>query len=95
MFEGNDAAGKGGAIRRVRAALDPRRFRVIGVAALTDEELARPYLWRFWRRVPRLGDVSIFSRSWYGRVLVERVEGLARQTIGCAPIRKLMTSSIS
>jgi AMP-polyphosphate phosphotransferase len=76
VFEGNDAAGKGGAIRRVRAALDPRNFRVHGVAAPTDEERARPYLWRFWRNVPRVGHVSIFDRSWYGRVLVERVEGL-------------------
>jgi len=75
-FEGNDAAGKGGAILRVRAALDPRRFRVRGVAAPTDEERARPYLWRFWRNVPRLGHAAIFDRSWYGRVLVERVEGL-------------------
>lgn len=77
VFEGNDAAGKGGAIRRVREALDPRRFRVHGVAAPTDEERARPYLWRFWRNVPRRGDVAIFDRSWYGRVLVERVEGFA------------------
>jgi polyphosphate:AMP phosphotransferase len=78
-FEGNDAAGKGGAIRRVRAALDPRRFRVHGVAAPTDEEHARPYLWRFWRNIPRLGHIAIFDRSWYGRVLVERVEGLCSQ----------------
>lgn len=78
-FEGNDAAGKGGAIRRVRAALDPRRFRVHGVAAPSDEERARPYLWRFWRNIPRLGHVAIFDRSWYGRVLVERVEGLCAQ----------------
>lgn len=77
VFEGNDAAGKGGAIRRVREALDPRRFRVHGVAAPTDEERARPYLWRFWRNIPRRGDVAIFDRSWYGRVLVERVEGYA------------------
>jgi len=77
VLEGNDAAGKGGAIRRVREALDPRRFRVHGVAAPTDEELARPYLWRFWRNIPRRGDIAIFDRSWYGRVLVERVEGLA------------------
>ncbi len=79
VFEGNDAAGKGGAIRRVREALDPRCFRVHGVAAPTDEEHARPYLWRFWRNIPRLGHVSIFDRSWYGRVLVERVEGLCTQ----------------
>ncbi len=78
-FEGNDAAGKGGAIRRVRAALDPRRFRVHGVAAPTDEERARPYLWRFWRNIPRRGDITIFDRSWYGRVLVERVEGFAAE----------------
>jgi polyphosphate:AMP phosphotransferase len=77
VFEGNDAAGKGGAIRRVREALDPRRFRVHGVSAPTDEERARPYLWRFWRNIPRRGDVAIFDRSWYGRVLVERVEGFA------------------
>ena len=79
VFEGNDAAGKGGAIRRVRSALDPRRFRVHGVSTPTDEEHARPYLWRFWRNVPRLGNVAIFDRSWYGRVLVERVEGLCSE----------------
>jgi polyphosphate:AMP phosphotransferase len=79
VFEGNDAAGKGGAIRRVRQALDPRRFRVYGVSAPTDEELARPYLWRFWRNVPRRGHAAIFDRSWYGRVLVERVEGYCSQ----------------
>ncbi len=79
VFEGNDAAGKGGAIRRVRAALDPRRFRVHGAAAPTEEERARPYLWRFWRNMPRLGDTAIFDRSWYGRVLVERVEGFCSQ----------------
>lgn len=76
-FEGSDAAGKGGAILRVREALDPRHFRVHGVSAPTDEERARPYLWRFWRNIPRRGDVAIFDRSWYGRVLVERVEGFA------------------
>jgi polyphosphate:AMP phosphotransferase len=75
VFEGNDAAGKGGAIRRVRSALDPRQFRVHGIAAPTDEEKARPYLWRFWRNVPRRGQIAFFDRSWYGRVLVERVEG--------------------
>jgi polyphosphate:AMP phosphotransferase len=75
-FEGNDAAGKGGGIRRVTHALDPRRFKVHSIAAPTDEEKARPYLWRFWRRIPRKGDVAIFDRTWYGRVLVERVEGL-------------------
>ncbi|MFM8859801.1 MAG: polyphosphate kinase, partial [Methylocystis sp.] len=77
LFEGNDAAGKGGAIRRVREALDPRCFRVIGISAPTDEERAHPYLWRFWRHIPRRGNVTIFDRSWYGRVLVERVEEFA------------------
>lgn len=77
VFEGNDAAGKGGAIRRLRAALDPRESRVRGIAAPTEEELAHPYLWRFWRQIPDRGQVVIFDRSWYGRVLVERVEGFA------------------
>ena len=76
-FEGHDAAGKGGAIRRVAIALDPRQYRIHAVAAPTDEEKARPYLWRFWRNVPRHGRIAIFDRSWYGRVLVERVEGFA------------------
>jgi polyphosphate:AMP phosphotransferase len=76
VFEGIDAAGKGGAIRRVTGALDPRQYAVVPVAAPTDEELAHPYLWRFWRQVPRLGGITIFDRSWYGRVLVERVECL-------------------
>ena len=74
VFEGNDAAGKGGAIRRVIQFMDPRRYRVNQFAAPSDEEKAQPYLWRFWRRLPRQGDVAIFDRSWYGRVLVERVE---------------------
>ncbi|MDH3214548.1 MAG: polyphosphate:AMP phosphotransferase, partial [Myxococcales bacterium] len=76
-FEGWDAAGKGGAIRRVTAALDARFYEVIPIAAPTDEELARPYMWRFWRQLPRAGQLTIFDRSWYGRVLVERVEGFA------------------
>lgn len=75
VFEGNDAAGKGGAIRRVTAALDARRYRIVPVAAPTEEERAQTYLWRFWRQVPRPGFLTIFDRSWYGRVLVERVEG--------------------
>jgi len=74
MFEGNDAAGKGGSIRRVVEALDPRMVQVVPIAAPSDEEKAQPYLWRFWRHVPRLGHITIFDRSWYGRVLVERVE---------------------
>jgi len=77
VFEGWDAAGKGGAIRRVTASLDARDYQVIPTAAPTDEERAQHYLWRFWRRIPRAGRVTIFDRSWYGRVLVERVEGFA------------------
>ncbi len=75
VFEGGDAAGKGGAIRRVTQALDARTYRVIPIAAPTEEERAQPYLWRFWRHAPRRGRVTMFDRSWYGRVLVERVEG--------------------
>jgi polyphosphate:AMP phosphotransferase len=79
VFEGNDAAGKGGAIRRVTRALDARFYKTVSIAAPTDEERARPYLWRFWRQVPRRGFITIFDRSWYGRVLVERVEGFAAE----------------
>jgi len=75
LFEGSDAAGKGGAIRRITGAIDARHFQVVPVAAPTEEERAQPYLWRFWRHAPRHGRISIFDRSWYGRVLVERVEG--------------------
>ena len=75
VFEGNDAAGKGGAIRRVTQALDARSYHSVPVAAPTQEERAQPYLWRFWRHIPRRGRFTIFDRSWYGRVLVERVEG--------------------
>ncbi|HLD65065.1 MAG TPA: polyphosphate:AMP phosphotransferase [Pseudomonas sp.] len=75
VFEGNDAAGKGGAIRRVAAALDPRQYRIVPIAAPTEEERAQPYLWRFWRHIPARGHFTVFDRSWYGRVLVERVEG--------------------
>ena len=77
VFEGWDAAGKGGAIRRVTQAMDARLYRVISVAAPSDEEKAHHYLWRFWRHVPRNGFHTIYDRSWYGRVLVERVEGFA------------------
>lgn len=77
VFEGWDAAGKGGAIRRITNAMSVRDYRVAPVGAPTEEELARHYLWRFWRRLPRAGRMLIFDRSWYGRVLVERVEDLA------------------
>lgn len=74
LFEGWDAAGKGGAIRRVMAGLDARLCNVVPISAPTSEELAHHYLWRFWRHMPRAGHVTIFDRTWYGRVLVERVE---------------------
>ena len=79
VFEGNDAAGKGGAIRRVTSALDARAYTNIPVAAPTEEERAQPYLWRFWRHLPRHGRFTFFDRSWYGRVLVERVEEFASE----------------
>lgn len=79
VFEGWDAAGKGSAIRRVTQAIDPRLYRVISIAAPTAEEKAHHYLWRFWRHLPRVGMTTFYDRSWYGRVLVERVEGFARE----------------
>ena len=79
VFEGWDAAGKGGAIRRIVQALDARQYQVIPIAAPTEEERAHHYLWRFWRHLPRLGRFTIYDRSWYGRVLVERVEGFASE----------------
>jgi len=78
-FEGWDAAGKGGAIRRLTSAIDPRDYRVIPVAKPTPEEKHAHYLWRFWRDIPRDGRMAIFDRSWYGRVLVERLEGFCRE----------------
>jgi polyphosphate:AMP phosphotransferase len=79
VFEGWDAAGKGGAIRRITPALDARAYQVIPIAAPTDEEKSQHYLWRFWRHLSRAGRVTIFDRSWYGRVLVERIEGFASE----------------
>ncbi len=78
-YEGWDAAGKGGNIRRVSEALDPRGYEVVPVSAPSREEAARHYLWRFWRKLPKDGHIAVFDRTWYGRVLVERVEGF------CAP----------
>lgn len=75
VFEGWDAAGKGGAIRRLSSAINARSLKVIPIAAPTEEERAQHYLWRFWRHLSRAGRVTVFDRSWYGRVLVERVEG--------------------
>ena len=75
VFEGVDAAGKGGAVRRITQSVDARICHITPIAAPTEEERAQPYLWRFWRNLPRKGRLAIFDRSWYGRVLVERVEG--------------------
>lgn len=74
-FEGWDASGKGGAIKRLTAPLDPRGFKVYSIGPPTEEEKRHQYLWRFWGRIPATGELVIFDRSWYGRVLVERVEG--------------------
>ncbi|MES2045367.1 MAG: polyphosphate kinase [Pseudomonadota bacterium] len=79
MFEGWDAGGKGGAIQRLTSEWDPRYYEVWPIAAPTEEEKARHFLWRFWTRLPMDGDISVFDRSWYGRVLVERVEGYASE----------------
>jgi polyphosphate:AMP phosphotransferase len=80
IFEGWDAAGKGGAIKRLTDTLDPRSYQVNSFSAPTDEEKQHHYLWRFWRRIPRAGTIGIFDRSWYGRVLVERIEGFATES---------------
>ena len=77
VFEGPDAAGKGGIIRRLTSMLDAQNCDVIAIAAPTEDELKHNYLWRFWKHLPRAGLMTVFDRSWYGRVLVERVEGLA------------------
>ena len=78
-FEGWDAAGKGGAIRRLAHVMNPENYTIVPVAAPTDEEKAHHYLWRFWRNIPRDGQFVIFDRTWYGRVLVERVEGFCTE----------------
>ena len=79
VYEGSDAGGKGGNIRRLTRGLDPRGYEVVPVGAPTAEEKAHQYLRRFWRGLPKAGHITIFDRSWYGRVLVERVEGLCRE----------------
>jgi polyphosphate kinase 2 (PPK2 family) len=79
VFEGWDAAGKGGAIKRVTEKLDPRGYVVYPISVPLGEDKTRHYLYRFWRRLPERGQIAIFDRSWYGRVLVERVEGFARE----------------
>jgi len=79
VFEGPDAAGKGGVIKRMTERLDPRLVRVWSVVKPTEEEKKHHYLWRFWSKIPGAGETAIFDRSWYGRVLVERVEGFAKK----------------
>ena len=79
MFEGWDAAGKGGIIQRLTAKWDPRQFEVYPIAAPTSAEKRHDFLWRFQRRLPKPGNIAVFDRSWYGRVLVERVEGYASE----------------
>ncbi|TGL47953.1 UDP-galactose-lipid carrier transferase [Leptospira meyeri] len=80
VFEGWDAAGKGGSIRRLTQEIDPRLFEVHNISAPNEEEIQHHYLWRFWNRIPKKGHVGIFDRSFYGRVLVERVEGFATES---------------
>ena len=79
VYEGWDAAGKGGNIKRLVRRMDPRGYDVFPIAAPNDIELAHHYLWRFWIKMPKAGHFAIFDRSWYGRVLVERVEGFAAE----------------
>ncbi len=79
VFEGSDAGGKGGAIKRIVEPLDPRHYRVSAFAKPSLDEKRKHFLWRFWKEVPGLGQMALFDRSWYGRVLVERVEGYATE----------------
>ncbi len=79
VFEGWDAAGKGGAIKRLTERIDPRGYVVYPIAAPAGEDATHQYLYRFWRRLPETGQIAIFDRSWYGRVLVERVEGFCSE----------------
>ena len=79
LYEGWDAAGKGGNIKRLAGALDPRGYEVVPIASPTPPEKSRHYLWRFWTRLPKTGHIAIFDRSWYGRVMVERLEGFCTE----------------
>ena len=80
VYEGWDASGKGGSIRRLTQEMDPRGYEVVPTSAPNETEKIHHYLWRFYKRFPRAGHVTIFDRSWYGRVLVERVEGFCEKT---------------
>ena len=80
VFEGWDAAGKGGVIKRLTEKMDPRGYAVYPIAAPQGEDKTHHYLWRFWRRLPEAGQIAIFDRSWYGRVMVERIEGFCKES---------------
>ncbi len=79
VYQGWDAGGKGGNIKRLTRGLDPRGYEVVPIGVPTDEEKAHHYLWRFWKHVPKAGHITIFDRSWYGRLMVERVEGFCTE----------------
>lgn len=87
-YEGWDAAGKGGNIKRITEALDPRGYEVHPIASPEPHEKARHYLWRFWTRLPKNGHIAIFDRTWYGRVMVERLEDFAVKMTGNVPTTK-------
>ena len=89
-YEGWDAAGKGGNIKRITEALDPRGFEVYPIASPEPHEKARHYLWRFWTRLPKDGHIAIFDRTWYGRVMVERLEASAARMTGDVPTMRSM-----
>ncbi len=93
VLEGWDTAGKGGVVRRLGWALDPRSFKVHSIAAPSEREKSLHYLQRFWERLPQHGQIVVFDRSWYGRVMVERVEGFATETSGRGPMRRSTISS--
>ena len=90
-MRGWDAAGKGGNIKRITEALDPRGFEVHPIASPEPHEKARHYLWRFWNRLPKTGHVAIFDRTWYGRVMVERLEDFAVKMTGSALTMRSMS----
>ncbi len=91
LFEGWDAAGKGGAIKRITERLDPRAYNVFPISAPQGDEKTKHYLYRFWKRLPQSGQIAIFDRSWYGRVLVERVEGFATEPEWRRAYREIVT----
>jgi len=90
VFEGWDASGKGGAIRRLTEKLDPRGYVVYPIAAPKGDDATHHYLWRFWRRLPEAGQIAIFDRSWYGRVMVERIEGFCSEAEWKRAYRRMM-----